>query len=302
MKIDISKITIPTKLFLKKHTPEILVFLGVGGAVSGGVMACRATYHHLDEILTDHVVRAESARENPENKKELARVYFRTGLDLARLYGPSLTVEALSVAGILAGNNILRKRNVALAAAYAAVDQGFRDYRGRVVERFGEEADRELRYGLHKEKKEETIVDENGKKKKVKRDITVADGGAPSDYARFFAKGEAKAAEGIDSYDLFYLRSQQELANHMLRAKGFLFLNDIYELLGIDPSIPGQMVGWVYDQTDEAIGDNYVDFRIQEVYRKRSDEPGDYEKVFLIDPNVDGCILEHASAKGLVTN
>lgn len=301
MKIDISKIAIPTKLFLKKHTPEILVFLGVGGAVGGGVMACQATYRHLDEVLTDHVVRAENARENPENKKELARVYFRTGWNLARLYGPSLTVEALSVAGILAGNNILRKRNVALAAAYAAVDQGFRDYRGRVVEHFGEETDKELRYGLHKEKIEETVVDENGKKKKVKREITVADGGAPSDYARFFTKGEAKAAEGIDSYDLFYLRSQQELANHMLRAKGFLFLNDIYEMLGIDPSIPGQMVGWVYDQNEETSGDNYVDFRIQEVYRKKSDEPGDYEKVFLIDPNVDGGILEHASAKGLVT-
>ena len=301
MKMDISKFTGKATLVLKKHSPEILVFLGLGGTVTGAVMACKAT-RRLDDVLADHTERVETAKkQDPDNKKELTKAYAHTGLQLVKLYGPSVTVGALSISSILAGNNILRKRNVALAAAYAAVDQGFKDYRDRVVERFGAETDNELRHNLHKEKIEETVEDENGKKKKVKREITVAGSGAPSDYARFFAKGEAKAAEANDDYNLLFLKSQQELANHMLRAKGFLFLNDVYEMLGIDPSIPGQMVGWVYDKNDETCGDNYVDFRIQEVYRRNSDEPGDYRKVFLIDPNVDGGILERASAKGLVT-
>lgn len=301
MKMDISKFTGKAALVLKKHSPEILVFLGIGGTVTGAVMACKAT-RKLDDVLLDHKERVEmTKKQDPDNKKELTKAYAHTGVQLMKLYGPSFTVGALSVSSILAGNNILRKRNVALAAAYAAVDQGFKDYRGRVVERFGAETDNELRHNLHKEKIEETVEDENGKKKKVRREITVAGDGAPSDYARFFAKGEAKAAEINDDYNLLFLKSQQELANHILRAKGFLFLNDVYEMLGIDPSIPGQMVGWVYDKNDAANGDNYVDFRIQEVYRKNSDEPGDYRKVFLIDPNVDGGILERASAKGLVT-
>lgn len=301
MKMDISKLTGKATLVVKKHSPEILVFLGIGGTVTGAVMACKAT-RKLDDVLLDHKERVEMAKkQDPDNKKELTKAYAHTGVQLMKLYGPSFTVGALSVSSILAGNNILRKRNVALAAAYAAVDQGFKDYRGRVVERFGAEVDNELRHNLHKEKIEETVEDENGKKKKGKREITVVGDGAPSDYARFFAKGEAKAAEINDDYNLLFLKSQQELANHILRAKGFLFLNDVYEMLGIDPSIPGQMVGWVYDKNDAALGDNYVDFRIQEVYRKNSDEPGDYRKVFLIDPNVDGGILERASAKGLVT-
>lgn len=301
MKMDISKLTGKATLVVKKHSPEILVFLGIGGTVTGAVMACKAT-RKLDDVLLDHKERVETTKkQDPSNKKELTKAYAHTGVQLMKLYGPSFTVGALSVSSILAGNNILRKRNVALAAAYAAVDRGFKDYRGRVVERFGAEVDNELRHNLHKEKIEETVEDENGKKKKVKREITVAGDGAPSDYARFFAKGEAKAAEINDDYNLLFLKSQQELANHILRAKGFLFLNDVYEMLGIDPSIPGQMVGWVYDKSDAALGDNYVDFRIQEVYRKNSDEPGDYRKVFLIDPNVDGGILERASAKGLVT-
>lgn len=301
MKMDISNFTSKAKLVLKKHSPEILVFLGIGGTVTGAVMACKAT-RKMDDVLADHAERVETVKKrDPDDKKELTKAYAHTGVQLVKLYGPSITVGALSVSSILAGNSILRKRNVALAAAYAAVDQGFKDYRGRVVERFGAETDNELRHNLHKEKIDETVEDENGKKKKVKREITVVGDDAPSDYTRYFVKGEAKAAEGNDSYDLFYLRSQQELANHMLRARGFVTLNDAYELLGIDPSVAGQMVGWVYDKNDDAHGDNYIDFRIQEVYRKRSDAPGDYEKVFLIDPNVDGGILDHAVAKGLIT-
>ena len=130
--------------------------------------------------------------------------------------------------------------------------------------------------------------------------MTVVDDG-PSDYARYFAYGEAAAAEPSEEYNIFFLKAQQELANHMLMAKGFLFLNDVYEMLGIEKSLAGQAVGWVYDRHADDHGDNYVDFGIQEVYRKRSNDPGDYEKVFLLDFNVDGSILEHAQKKGLIT-
>ena len=98
-----------------------------------------------------------------------------------------------------------------------------------------------------------------------------------------------------------FLKAQQELANHILRAHGFLFLNEVYDMLGIDKSLAGQVVGWVYDTSQDDHGDNYVDFGIQEVYRKLSDAPGDYEKVFLLDFNVDGSILEHAQEQGLIT-
>ena len=130
--------------------------------------------------------------------------------------------------------------------------------------------------------------------------VVVGDGGL-SDYSRYFAYGDAKGAEHNADYNLFFLRSQQDLANHILRANGFLFLNEVYDMLGIERSIPGQTVGWVYDKNKDDHGDNYVDFGIQEVYRKRSDNPNDYEKVFLLDFNVDGSILDHSLDKGLMT-
>lgn len=299
MKIDISKTFSTMKFMTKKHAPEIMVFFGVGGMMTGGVLACRAS-RKLDDILDTHHERVDEVR-NADDKKELARAYLKTGVDMMKLYGPSIIVTGLSAGSILAGNNMLRKRSMALAAAYVAVDQSFKDYRGRVVEQFGEETDNMLRLGLRKEKIEETVEDENGKKKKVKREITVVDDGAPSDYARFFVKGKAKAAEYSDSYNSFFLRSQQELANHMLRAKGYLFLNEVYEMLGIDPSVAGQSVGWIYDKHDEDHGDNYVNFRIQEVYRK-DDTDDKYKLVLMIDPNVDGPVLERALKKKLLTN
>lgn len=307
MKFDIKNTVNSCKLAVSKHSPEILVVTGIVGVVTSAVMACKET-RRLDPVLEEHKQDAEAVHkkyaQNPDEraeKRELTGVYLKTGLGFVKLYGPSVTLGALSITGILASNNILRKRNMALAAAYATIDASFKQYRGRVIERFGEQVDKELRLGAHQEKIEVTETDENGKEKKVKKNATVVDNPMPSDYARYFAYPEARAAEPNADYNAFFLKAQQELANHMLRANGFLFLNDVYEMLGIEKSRAGQAVGWVYDKNREDHGDNWVDFGIQEVYRKRSDKPGDYEKVFLLDFNVDGPIMDHAEDKGLIT-
>ena len=303
MKFNIKPMVNHTRLTVKKYSPEILVLTGIAGMITSAVMACKAT-RKLDPVLDAHKKGAEAVHQKKlderDAKKEITKVYMKTGVELVKLYGPSVTVGALSITGILTSNHILRERNVALAAAYAAIDSSFKKYRGRVIEKFGEEVDKELRFDGHQEKIEVVEKDENGKEKKVKKNITVMGPGL-SDYARYFAYGDARAAEANADYNSFFLKAQQELANHMLRANGFLFLNDVYEMLGIDKSLAGQAVGWVYDKEKDDHGDNYVDFGIQEVYRKRSDKPGDYEKVFLLDFNVDGSILEHAQEKGLIT-
>ena len=159
-----------TSFQLKKHSPEILVVVGVIGVVTSAVMACKATTK-VGEILdkTKEDVEAIHKCEEDESvkdqyssedaKKDLAIVYVQTGVKFAKLYGPSVVLGALSITSILASNNILRKRNVALGAAYAAIDKGFKEYRSRVIERFGEEVDRELKYNLKAKKFDETVID-----------------------------------------------------------------------------------------------------------------------------------------------
>ncbi len=298
---------------LKKHSPEILVVAGVVGTVVSTVMACKATTK-LNSILekskedidtVHHYAENESMSEEytaEDAKKDLAIIYIQTGVKVAKLYAPAVALGVLSMSSILASNNILRQRNVAIAAAYATVDKGFKEYRNRVVERFGKEVDRELKYDIKAEKIENTIVDEDGNKKKVKETINVTESNSLNDYSFFFEESNPYWEKNGD-YNRMFLLAQQQYANDKLRSNGYLYLNDVLDSIGIPRTKAGQIVGWVYD-TDRPNGDNYVDFGIYETYRKdevsfeKDKAMGErlgkekYERVVILDFNVDGNILE----------
>ena len=237
---------------------------------------------------------AEAHREDyteEDLKKDTTIVYTQTAVKYVKLYAPSVALGVVSLTCILASNGILRKRNIALAAAYTAVDKGFKEYRGRVVERFGTELDKELRYNIKAKEFEEPVVDEKGKEKIKKETVSVADPNLYSDYARFFddgCLGWSKDAE----YNLTFLKQQQNYANDLLKKKGHLFLNEVYDMLGIPRTRAGQVVGWIYDEK-HPIGDNFVDFGIYDMNREKvRDFVNGYERVILLDFNVDGNILD----------
>lgn len=286
---------------IKKHSPEILIVAGIAGVVTSAVMACKATTK-INDILdqtkeeVDKVNDALANEKIPEDvyskedaKKDLAIIYIQTGVKLAKLYGPSLILGALSITSILASNNILRKRNVALAAAYATIDNSFKEYRSRVIERFGKDLDRELKYNIKAKEISETTVDENGKETTVTKTVPVVESEEPSDYARFFCEGCAGWTKDPEM-NLVFLKQQQNWANELLKTRGHLFLNEVYDMLGIERSKAGQVVGWVYDETNPDC-DNYVDFGIYDIYneRKRAFVNG-WERSILLDFNVDGDI------------
>lgn len=288
-------------LKLKKHSPEIMVTAGVVGVVTSAVMACKATTkagsiieEKNSEMAKIHkVAETVDASEYSEQdlKKDTAIVYVQTGIKFAKLYGPSVALGVVSIASILAGHNILRKRNFALAAAYTAVDTSFKEYRSRVVDRFGEELDRELRYNIKAQEVEETVVDEKtGKEKKVKKTVEVADPNTYSDYARFFEDG-CNGWSKNPEFNLMFLKNQQSYANDLLKTRGHLFLNEVYDLLGIPRTQAGNVVGWIYDE-EHPNGDNFVDFGIYDINKaKNRDFVNGYERTILLDFNVDGDIL-----------
>jgi hypothetical protein len=288
---------------LKKHSPEILVAGGIVGIVTSAVLACRATLRIndvLDETKNDvDIVRDRADFGKDEAKKELTIVYIKTGVRLARLYLPSVGLAAASIVSIIGSSNLLCKRNAALAAAYTALNGSFKDYRARLISRFGVDVDNELRYHTHNEKIEEVVVDDDGKTKKVKKTVQVTDlDETSSGYARYYDHDTSEAWEESHDYNMMFLRAQQNIANNLLIANGYLFLNDVYKMLGIDRSIPGQAVGWVYDKNID-VGDNYIDFNITETYKK--DGAGELIPTILLDFNVDGTILERSKTKGLIT-
>lgn len=293
----------------KKHSPEILTGAGIVCVVASTVMACKATTKLstiLDETKeqTDQIHGyvekngySEKYTENDE-KKDLAIVYTKSCVNVAKLYGPSILVGVLGVTSILAGNNILRKRNVALTAAYTAVDNGFKKYRERVVERFGEAVDRELKNNARKEEVEIVETDENGEEKVVKKAAYVVSPSDISEYARFFEeytvddkgnKIKNTYWTSNNEYNLMFLKKAESFANDKLRINGYLFLNEVYEMLGIPKTKAGQVVGWVYDEKNP-VGDNYVDFGLYKDNLSYSDFVNGYDPAILLDFNVDGNI------------
>lgn len=290
---------------LKKHSPEILIGAGVVGVVASGVMACKATTK-LDAIMEQAKVNIDAihnAVEHPEllpanseytpedAKKDLTITYIQTGVKVAKLYAPSIALGTLSLAAIITSHRIMTKRNVALAAAYTVVDKSFKDYRSRVVDRFGEALDHELRYNIKAREIEETVVDEKGKEKKVKKTIDVVEGPVGNEYSRFFDDGCLGWTKDPE-LNLTFLVQQQNWANDRLKAKGYLFLNEVYEALGIPRSKAGQIVGWIYDEKCPN-GDNFVDFGIFDTHRNATrDFVNGYERTILLDFNVDGPIID----------
>lgn len=286
-----------TVMKLKKHSPEILVVAGIAGTVVSAVLACKATTK-VAEILDETKGTLDTIHEGMETgaingqeyttedgKKDTVVVYAQTGMKLAKLYAPAIILGTLSITSILASNNILRKRNVALGAAYAAIDKSFKEYRGRVIERFGEQVDTELKYGIKAKKFEEIEVDpETGKEKKVKKTVMVADPNLQSDYAVYF-DSKSRNYETNPDYNRMFLKAQQAFANDKLQTRGHLFLNEVLDDLDLPRTPAGQIVGWTKDGPD-----GYVDFRIVEVERETED--GRHEPALLLDFNVEGNIWE----------
>jgi len=293
---------------LKKKSPEILIAAGVVGVVVSAVMACKATIkageiaeetnNTLNEIHGAEkagITKAGKEYTKEDTQKDLVITYVQTGVKYIKLYGPAVAVGAASVTCILASHQILKKRNVALAAAYVSMDKSFKDYRGRVLERFGEQVEKELRYNIKAKEIEETVVDEKGKEKKVKHPIDVAgEGWDPSKYspyARIFDESHRAWMKDAEQ-NKFYLLARQAQANDRLKSRGHLFLNEVYEMLGFPLTKAGAVVGWIYDPRSP-IGDNFVDFGIFEVRREKAvDFVNGLERSFILDFNVVGDITD----------
>lgn len=252
---------------LKKHSPEILVVAGVVGTVVSAVMACKATtklHNVLDETKTNidmvhqgvedgeviSVVEGEEVivpYNEADAQKDLAIHYAKCGLNVVKLYAPSVILGAVSITGILAGHRILQKRNVALAAAYTAVDTGFKKYRGRVVERFGDKLDKELLYNIKSKEVEETVINEDGTESTVTKIVDVADSNdVLGPYTFCFDESSTLWVRDAER-NKFALLRQEDFANERLLANGTVCLNEVLDMVGLPRCRYGQTVGWVYN-------------------------------------------------------
>lgn len=292
----------------RKHSPEILIVTGVVGVVASAVWACVATTkvgdiideakEKIDDIHADAEDKAE--KENLDEVKPdetaLVKVYAETGLAFVKLYGPPVVLGAISLSCIVTSNNILRERNAAIGAAYAASVKSFSEYRERVVTKYGEDIDKELRYGVKKEKKETIVKDpETGKEKKTKTEVSTIED-MEDEYVKFFGKFTKDENGNVipndlwdenPDYRMMHLRSMERYANDLLISNRRVFLNEVFDMLNLPRTKAGQIVGWTYDPKDDTL-DNFISFGIEDGYYDKDGYPG-----AVLEFNVQGNVWDN---------
>ena len=289
-------------LKVQQKSPEILLAVGIVSIVGGTVMACKETVNAEEVVSKYKSLRRdiEDASELGENgevsysdddrKKDLVRVYAQTGVGLVKVYWPSAAVLGLGIAAILASHGIMSNRNVALVAAYDTVKTGFEAYRKRAIEKFGDEVDKQLRFGLTEETVTENVVGEDGKEHKTKVKKAAFDPNEVSPYARWFEPNTSREFwDKNPSINFTSLKAKETYCNNILNTRGFIFLNEVYDQLGFPMTPEGQQVGWLKDGD----GDGFVDFGILEARNMEAVNGSDKDGInaYLLDFNVDGPIL-----------
>lgn len=279
-------------LLFKKYSPEILTGAGLLAMTTGAFLAIRAT-RNFDATVVEARARIEGVKAlktidvlevEPYTKadynRDLFRAYAINVLEFTKLYGPAATLFLSGGGAILAAHGIMHRRTVAVVAAYNALEKSYAAYRGRVIEEYGEEKDRDYRLGIT----ESISKDENGKKVSV---IDV-DPNKMSRYSRVFDEGN-RFWQREPGYNQFFLTSEQNYLNNKLLATGHVFLNEVYDRLGFERTQEGAVVGWIVAQGS----DNVVDFGIYDATSeaKRNFING-YEQSIWLDFNVDGVIFD----------
>lgn len=293
-------------LVLKKYSPEILTVAGVIGTVGSTVLACKATLKvedildeakkksNLINAVHDGEIEVDAEYTDKDYSKDLLVNRTQTAVKLIKLYGPAITLGALSITAILGGQHILRKRNVAVMAAYKLCEESFNNYRSRVKDELGEEKDRQFYYGITEETVKDKVKSKDGKTKTVTKKVEKAPDHLYSQYARFFDEANINWDKSPEQ-NMYFLKMVQNQMNDKLKARGHVFLNEVYDALGFDRSEAGQLVGWVWDKDNTAMeaGDGYIDFGIFDgnSYAKRAFVNGD-ERSILLDFNIDGMIYD----------
>lgn len=276
------------QMFLvQKHSPHILFGAGIVGVVATAVMASKATlqlsdtlqgYEDMKDMAAELLDTNNTEYTEDDYRKDMRYVHVRAAIGVTKLYAPAVGLGIVSVACLTQSHVILSQRNVALSAAYAALDKGFTEYRERVQSEVGEDRERELRYGGITKT---TTVDG----KQVKRIVPTPE--SASIYARFFDQ-LSSSWQREPEYNLVFLKCQQNYANDMLRARGHLFLNEVYDMLGIPRSKAGAVVGWRISDD----GDCFVDFGLYDGNEAARAFVNGVEGAILLDFNVDGVIYD----------
>lgn len=306
--MNLSKLGSIFGLILKKNTPKLLTVGGAALVVVGVISAVKATPKALaikvakDEDLANikdiktgiesgEVVLAEGKTyTEDEYNRDLAITYGTYYKKQIINYLPSGLIVAAGIACMAASSIVLKKRNLALSTGLAALNAAYMRQQDNIKAMLGQNDAQELKYETISTT--ETPPGKNAKPIEYKQ-LNKLIVGEVSPYAKFFDENSRYFFHNDDGNErnIAFLKKQQCYANDRLKKQGYLFLNDVYELLDIPTTQIGSVVGWVYDRNDES---TLIDFDLYNITRdgNRRFVNGDADAV-LLDFNVTGKIARY---------
>lgn len=283
---------------ISKHAPTILSITASAGVIATGYLAWKAGTRFEDVEGRDWDRRKECLKnadtipdEDVPKIERKNRILFI--LDTVRTVAPAAIVGAATITMIYFSNSISKKRLAAMGAAYATLQTAFDGYKRTMVEALGKESvDKILKPKLPNVGKsaEEILSSDNKSDAAQVSDAVVNSLKALSPYARIIAEESSTCWDPNEDYTSQNLAAVQLWANRRLERKGHLFLNEVFDQLGLSRTREGAVVGWLKNGE----GDNYVSFGDFDasIYRVPSDDYTRVESNFIVDFNVDGVIWD----------
>lgn len=283
---------------ISKHAPTILSVTASAGVIATGYLAWKAGTRFEDVEGRDWDRRKECLRnadtipdEDVPKIERKNRILFI--LDTVHTIAPAAIVGAATITMIYFSNSISKKRLAAMGAAYATLQTAFDGYKKTMVDALGKESiDKILKPKLPNVGKsaEEILSSDNKSDAANVSDAVVNSIKALSPYARIIAEESSTCWDPNEDYTSQNLAAVQLWANRRLERKGHLFLNEVFDQLGLSRTREGAVVGWLKNGE----GDNYVSFGEFDasIYRVPSDDYSRIDSNFIVDFNVDGVIWD----------
>ena len=216
-----------SKLFIKRNGSTILTVTGGIGAIGTAVMAVQATPKALKTIEA-----VEGAKGEKLTKLEIIQV-------AGPIYIPTVLMGVGTLACIFGANMLNKRQQVAITSAYALLDNSYKEYRKKVQDLYDVSVDEKIRSEIAKDHYKESDAPTDPKKELF------------YDYfsERFF-----------ESTQLEVLAAEAGL-NKIIANDCGAYLNEFYDLLGLDEIEAGKELGWSNGILEAMYWTNWVDFK-----------------------------------------
>ena len=201
--------------FVKRNASTILTCVGGVGVVATTVLAVKAT---------PKAIKLLEAAEEAKGEKLTTLETFKVA---GPAYIPSAITGVTTLACIFGANMLNKRQQAALMSAYALVDNSYKEYRKKVGELYGEDADRNVRVEVAKDKYDEDEVITNSEPNTLLFYDTFSN--------RYFESTMDKV-----------IKAEYEINKKITEFSG-ANVNEFYDWLGIPPIADGDQYGWVDD-------------------------------------------------------